>query len=110
LAVLLPAPLACCRWELERRHLTPPSNFALRIIVEEDPKLVRTLNAHYIDAAADGGLEPIEKDALFDVLARHFTGQPWPRSGGIDSTRRFMADLQNAMIATRWKVDPLIMA
>jgi hypothetical protein len=41
LATLLPAPLACCRWELERRHMTPPSDFALRIIVEEDPKLVR---------------------------------------------------------------------
>jgi hypothetical protein len=110
LATLLPAPLACCRWELERRHLTPPSNFALRIIVEEDPKLVRTLNAHYADAAADGGLEPIEMDALFDVIARHFTGQPWPRSGGMDFTRRFMADLRNAMIATRWKVVPLAMA
>ena len=110
LATLLPAPLACCRWELERRHMTPPSNFALRIIVEEDPKLVRTLNAHYADAAADGGLEAVEMDALFDVLARHFTGQPWPRSGGMDSTRRFMADLQSAMIATRWKVDPLAMA
>jgi hypothetical protein len=34
------APLACCRWELERRHMTPPSNFALRIIVEEDRRTV----------------------------------------------------------------------
>jgi hypothetical protein len=90
--------------------MTPPSNFALRIIVEEDPKLVRTLNARYAEAAADGGLEAAEKDALFDILARHFTGQPWPRSGGMASTRRFMADLQNAMLATRWKVDPLVMA
>jgi hypothetical protein len=90
--------------------MTPPWNFALRIIVEEDPKLVRTLNACYADAAADGGLEAIEKDALFDVLARHFTGRPWPRSGGMVSTRRFMADLQNAMLATGWKVDPLVMA
>jgi hypothetical protein len=110
LATLLPAPLACCRWELERRHMTPPSNFALRIIVEEDPKLVRTLNARYADAAADGGLEAVEKDALLDVLARHFTGRPWPRSGGMASTRRFMGDLQNAMIATRWKLDSLAMA
>jgi hypothetical protein len=110
LATLLPAPLACCRWELERRHMTPPSNFALRIIVEEDPKFVRTLNAHYAHAAADGGLEAGEKDALFDVLARHFTGRPWPRSGGMASTRRFMADLQNAMIATRWKVASLARA
>ena len=75
MAALLPAPLACCRWELERRHMTPPSNFALRIIVEEDPKLVRTLNARYADAAADGGLEAVEKDPLLDVLARHFTGR-----------------------------------
>jgi hypothetical protein len=90
--------------------MRPPSNFALRIIVEEDPKLVRTLNTRYANAAADGGLEAGEKDALFDVLARHFTGRPWPRSGGMASTRRFMADLQNAMIATRWKVDPLAVA
>ncbi len=90
--------------------MRPPSNFALRIIVEVDLKLVRTLNARYADAAADGGLEAIEKDALFDVFARHFTGRPWPRSGGMVSTRRFMADLQNAMIATRWKVASLARA
>ena len=110
LATLLPAPLACCRWELERRRMTPPSNFILRIIVEEDPKLVRSLNAHYADAAADGGLEPDERDALFDAIGRHFTGQPWPRSCGMDATRRFMADLQDAMVARRWKVDLLAMA
>jgi hypothetical protein len=59
---------------------------------------------------ADGGLEAVEKDALFDVLAKHFTGRPWPRSGGMDLTRRLMADLQNAMIATGWRVDPLVAA
>ena len=107
---LLPAPLACCRRELEQRHITPPSNFLLRIIIEEDRKLVRTLNAFYADAAADGGLEANEKDALFDILARHFTGQPWPRSGSIDVTRRFMVELQNAMMAARWKVDLLAAA
>ena len=105
LAVLLSAPLACCRWELERRHMTPPSNFALRIIVEEDPKLVQRLNAYYADAAPDGGLDNVERDALLDVLGRHFAGRPWPRSGGMDATRRFMADLQDAMAAARWSVD-----
>lgn len=110
LAILLPGPLACCRWELEQRRMTPPSNFILRIIVEEDPKLVRILNANYAGAAADGGLEPAERDALFDVLGRHYTGQPWPRAGGMDATRKFMTDLQSAMIATRWKVDLLAMA
>ncbi len=89
--------------------MTPPSNFALRIIIEEDAKLVRTLNARYAHAAADGGLEAVEKDALFDVVGRHFTGQPWPRSGGMISIRRFMAALQTAMIATRWRVDLLAM-
>ena len=68
MAVLLPAPLACCRWELERRHMTPPSNFALRFIVEEDCKLVRTLNAGYAEAAPDGGLDASQRDALFDVV------------------------------------------
>jgi hypothetical protein len=90
--------------------MTPPSNFALRIIVEEDSRLVRTLNAHYAEAAPDGGLEPGERDALFDVIGKHFTGRPWPRSGGMDATRRFLAELQQGMIATRWKVDLLAMA
>lgn len=90
--------------------MTPPSNFALRVIVEEDPKLVRSLNAHYANATADGGLEADEKDALFDILARHFTGRPWPRSGGMDATLRFMIHLQNAMIAARWSVDLLVVA
>jgi hypothetical protein len=49
----------------EQRRMTPPSNFILRIIVEEDPKLVRNLDANYAGAAADGGLEPAERDTLF---------------------------------------------
>jgi hypothetical protein len=106
----LPVPLACCRREFEQRHITPPSNFLLRIVVEEDPKLVRTLNASYADATTDGGLEAIEMDALLDVLGRHFTGQPWPRSVSMEATRRFMIELQNAMMAARWKVDLLMVA
>ncbi len=90
--------------------MIPPSNFILRIIVEEDPQFVRTLNAHYADAAPDGGLETAEREALFDVIARHYTGQEWPRAGGMDVTRRFLADLQKAMTATRWKVDLLVLA
>jgi len=90
--------------------MTPPSNFALRIIVEEDPKLVQRLNAWYADATPDGGLDSVERDALLDVLGRHFTGRPWPRSGGMDATRRFMADLQDAMAAARWSVDVFAVA
>ena len=105
LTYLLPAPLACCRWELECRRMTPPSNFALRIIVEEDSKLVRTLNAAYADAAPDGGLDAVERDALFDVLGLHFTGHLWPRSGSMDATRRLLANLQRAMVTAGWKVD-----
>jgi hypothetical protein len=110
LATLLSAPLACCRWELAQRHMTPPSNIALRIIIEEDPKLVRSLNAYYANAAADGGLDAVEWDALLDALGRHFTGLPWPRSGGMDATRRFMAELQRAMIKAGWTVDLLAVA
>jgi hypothetical protein len=90
--------------------MTPPLNFALRIIVEEDSKLVRTLNTDYADAAADGGLGADKKDALLDVLGRHFIGRPWPRSGSVNATRQFMADLQNAMVATRWSVDLMVVA
>ena len=107
---LLSAPLACCRWELGQRHMTPPSNFVLRIIVEEDPRLVRTLNANYADATADGGLETDERDALLDVVARHYTGRQWPRSDTIVATRHFMIELQNAMIATNWTVDLVAVA
>lgn len=110
LVTLLPAPLACCRWELEQRHMTPPSNFVLRIVVEEDPKLVRSLNAYYADATPDGGLDTVERDALLDTLGRHFTGQAWPRAGGMQVTRRFMAELQRAMTRAGWTVDLLAVA
>jgi hypothetical protein len=90
--------------------MIPPSNFALRIIIEEDARLVRDLNARYAGAAPDGGLETVERDALFDVIGKHFVGRPWPRSGGMDVTRQFMADLQSGMTATLWKVDLLAMA
>ena len=72
---------------------------------EEDPKLVRTLNTHYADAAPDGGLDTVERDALLDVLGKHFIGRLWPRSGGMDATRRFMADLQRAMTRSGWSVN-----
>jgi hypothetical protein len=40
---------------LERPWMTPPSNLILRIIVEGDPKLVRTLDTHYVNGATDDG-------------------------------------------------------
>ncbi len=85
--------------------MSPPSNFALRVIVEEDPKLVRRLNAGYADASLDGGLDVPEREAVLDVLGRHFIGRPWPRSVGITVTQRFMAELQRAMVVAGWKVD-----
>ncbi|MGH7153226.1 MAG: hypothetical protein ACREF3_04795, partial [Acetobacteraceae bacterium] len=87
---LLVAPLACCRWELERRHMVPPSNEALRLIIEHEPKLVGELNRFYGEAAADGGLDQVERDMLLDLLGQHFAGRPWPRTGGMDAMRRFM--------------------
>ena len=110
LAALLPAALACCRLELEQRHITPPFNFLLRIVAEEDQHLVRSLNARYGDATADGGLEAAERDALLDVLARHYTGQRWPRSASMEVTRNLLVELQTAMTAARWKVDLLAVA
>jgi hypothetical protein len=73
--------------------------------LKKTPGLVFRLNAYYADAAADGGLDALERDAVLDVLARHFTAQPWPRSGGMDATRRFMANLQRAMTRAGWSVD-----
>ena len=110
MATLFPTALACCRLELEQRHITPPSDFLLRIVVEEDQKLVRLLNVRYADAAADGGLEAVERAALLDVIARHFTGKQWPRSASMEATRRFVVELQTAMMAARWKVDLLAVA
>ena len=85
--------------------MTPPSNVALRFIVEEDPRLVHGLNAAYADADPDGGLDGPEREALLDVIARHFTGRPWPRSEGMEATRHFLADLQRGMASSGWKVD-----
>jgi hypothetical protein len=34
--------------------MIPPSNFILRVIVEEDPPLVRTLNTNYAGAVCGG--------------------------------------------------------
>ena len=85
--------------------MTPPSNLALRFIVEEDRKLVRSLNANYADAPPDGGLDTPERDALIDVRGLHFAGRQWPRSGGTKVARRYLADLQHGMIAAGWKVD-----
>jgi hypothetical protein len=110
LTTLLPAPLACCRWELERRHLIPPSNLGLRIIVEEDSRLVRQLNSVYGDAAPDGGLDQPERDALLDLLGRHFVGQDWPRSCRMEATRRFMAQLHREMAKAGWKADLFALA
>jgi hypothetical protein len=107
---LLPAPLICCRWELERRHMVPPSNDALRQIIERDPDLVDVLNEYYGDAAADGGLDKVERELLLDLLGRHFTGQLWPRTGGMAATRRFMATLQRAMRTAGWKLDGFAVA
>jgi hypothetical protein len=87
--------------------MTPPSNFALRVVVEEDDTLVGSLNDLYADATPDGGLDTVERDALLDVVGKHFTGRQWPRSGGMDATRRFMADLQRALIRAGWTVDLL---
>jgi hypothetical protein len=110
LTTLLSAPLACCRWELERRHMVPASNDALRLIIETAPDLVATLNEYYGEAAPDGGLDKVEREKLLDLLARHFAGQSWPRTGGMDTTRRFMAALQRAMSAAGWKVDGFAVA
>ena len=110
MSTLLPAPLTCCRWELEHRHMVPPSNDALRQIIERDQDLVDSLNEFYGEAAPDGGLDKVERELLLDLLGRHFTGQLWPRTGGMEATRRFMATLQRAMRAAGWKMDAFALA
>jgi hypothetical protein len=90
--------------------MVPPSNEALRLIIETDGKLVADLNGFYGDATPDGGLDKLERDRLLDLLGRHYTGRTWPRSGGMDATRRFMATLQRAMTAAGWKLDAFAIA
>ncbi|MBV9250478.1 MAG: hypothetical protein JO227_14680 [Acetobacteraceae bacterium] len=85
--------------------MTPPSNVALRFIIEESPRLVHELNDAYAEADPDGGLDTPEREALLDVISKHFTNRLWPRNAGMNATRRFMADLQRAMAASGWKVD-----
>lgn len=90
--------------------MVPPSNDALRQIIERDDDLVQALNEYYGDAAADGGLDKVERELLLDLLGRHYTGQLWPRKGGMDATRRFMTTLQRAMVAAGWKLDAFALA
>jgi hypothetical protein len=110
LSTLLSAPLACCRWELENRRMVPPSNEALRLIIETDSGLVADLNRFYGDATPDGGLDNAEREKLLDLLGQHFTGRSWPRTGGMEATRRFMAVLQRSMAAAGWKLDAFAVA
>jgi hypothetical protein len=65
--------------------MIPPSNLALRIVVEGDPKLERSLNARYADATSDGDLEFADRKASLDIVGQHFTGNPWPRSGDMSA-------------------------
>ena len=90
--------------------MVPPSNEALRQVIERDSDLVDVLNEFYGDAASDGGLDKVERELLLDLLARHFTGQLWPRTGGMEATRRFVATLQRAMVAAGWKMDAFAVA
>ena len=90
--------------------MAPPSNDALRQIIERDTDLVDTLNEYYGDATPDGGLDTMERELLLDLLGRHFTGHLWPRTGGMDATRRFMTSLQRAMVASGWKISGFALA
>jgi hypothetical protein len=90
--------------------MVPPSNDALRQVIESAPELVEALNKFYGDASADGGLDKIAREMLLDLLGRHFTGRSWPRTGGMEATRRFIATLQRAMSAAGWKVDAFAVA
>jgi hypothetical protein len=110
LSTLLSAPLACCRWELEHRRIVPPSNEALRLVVETEPSLVADLNRFYGEATADGGLDRVEREKLLDLLGRHFAGRSWPRTGGMAATRRFLGTLQRSMATAGWKLDAFALA
>jgi hypothetical protein len=90
--------------------MVPPSNDALRQIIERDPDLVEALNEYYGEAAPDGGLDKVERELLLDLLGRHFTGHLWPRTGGMEATRRFLAVLRRAMVAAGWKMDTFAVA
>ncbi len=69
MSILLPGPLACCRWELERRQMVLPSNDALRQIIERDTDLVDALNEFYGDATPDGGLDKVERASSWTCSA-----------------------------------------
>jgi hypothetical protein len=104
LAVRLPAPLAFRRSGLAQRRIIPPSNSALRIGVEEDPKPVRSLNARYADAACDGGLASADRETLLDIVGNRTTGNVWPRIGDMSATRRYMAGPRPATDKAGWCV------
>jgi hypothetical protein len=47
---------------------------------------------------------PLIGEALLDIVGKHFTGKPWPRSSDMNATWRYMADLQRAKTTARWSV------
>jgi len=42
----------------------------------------------------DGGLDKLERELLLNLVAGHFTGRLWLRTGGMDATRRFTPEVQ----------------
>jgi hypothetical protein len=98
-------PLACCRFELEKQGLVPPSDKALADILETDEAFVIQLNQYYVgeESTGDHGLDTYERDWLKENIAMHFTGRSWPcNSDDRQSTEQFAKDLVVNTKAAGW--------
>ncbi len=87
-----PVPLACCKFELEKQGLVPPSDQDLAKVLETDEALVTQLNQYYIGSGEEG-LDTFERDWVKEVIALHFTGCNWPCNMDNQQTTKTFAEL-----------------
>lgn len=100
--MLNPTPLACCKAELAKISIVPPSDAALTALIETDDYLTDKLNQYYTNEGEDS-LDTAEREELYDLIAQHFTGRGWPTN--MDSheiSHKFVIDFVASAIAAEW--------
>ena len=99
--------LKACAIDLEDwGGIIPLSLDALRAVLEKDGGFVSILRGWHHNATGNSGLgDTQDREELFDVIARHFTGRCWPRYGDNDLVRKtFNLTLTENATAAGWKV------
>ena len=90
--------------------MVPPSNEALRLIIETDADLVDDLNEFYGEPRRTAGSTRSSARCCSTCWAATSLASRGRAPAGMDATRRFMATLQRAMAAAGWKMDAFAVA